>query len=141
MTVKFKVADCCGKSSALDVGIVTLWDSNPEMHSRIVEGSILQLGSMKPTIKKRNVVYISSVRTTRIIFLKDHQIENIPSGRPPINPNELLEEQEDYDLFGVVVRWDSDHLWLAIGRKKVASVKLLRNRSTTFAKNVTVSIS
>ncbi|PJF18267.1 Angio-associated migratory cell, partial [Paramicrosporidium saccamoebae] len=130
MTVKFKVADCCGKPGALNIGIVTLWDSNPEMYSRVVEGSILQITSMKPTIKKRNVVYISSVRTTRIFFLKDYQTEKIPTGRPPINPNELLEEQEDYDLLGVVVRWESDHLWLAIGRKKVASVKLLRNRST-----------
>lgn len=143
MTAKFKVIDCCGCSKK-SVGIVTLWDTTPEIHARLTEGTLLQIANLKPSIKKSSIVYLSSTRATRVMFSPNSECLDIGVYiRPPLIPECLtsLVSQEEYDLFGAVIMIENDHLWMAIGNSKIMCIKLLRGRAYQIPSQVSMTFS
>ena len=77
------------------------------------------------------MVCLSSMRTTRIIFVKDPIPTSMPNPKPPLAAGEFLSLnlQEDYDIVGVVITTDGSHLWMALGTEvKLVAIKLNKPR-------------
>lgn len=122
MSSRIRVADASGSLKSGEA-VITFWDSNSDTFARFIEGTKLQLFSLKPTIKRNKMVFLSSNKMTRIIFKgSGHEISK--SIKPPLIPGQflLLDTQEDYDINGYLMLAAADHLWVLIGEREVKLV-------------------